>query len=299
MDRLSKDFSNAWYKLVTRDMGPVSRCFGSDVPPPQEFQYPLPSPPSPPDWSLVKKSIIDVMYTNSDILKPDYANTKAYYGAWFVKLAWQCASTFRKTDYLGGCNGARIRFSPQKDWPQNIAMNTVLNVLQSVKDIYGDNLTWADLIVFAGTLALEEASGMSYAFCGGRSDATEGSGSEFLNMLNYPDLISEFNDRTILMGLTKRQSVALQGRIRSKESQIKLGYQGSWMGEDVNALRNEYFKILLENSWIPVDDKEVKSEKKDDLFMMSSDLVMINDAPLLAIVKEFAGDENLFKNEFR
>ena len=292
----ASDFSHAWYKLCTRDMGPVSRCFGDNVPPAQPFQYPLPEPSkNQPDWNLVRKAIIEVMHNESDVLKPDYNNTKAHYGGWFVKLAWQCASTFRQTDYLGGCNGARIRFSPQKDWSQNKAMNDVLKVLQQVKEKFVI-LSWADLIVLAGTTALEEASGMNYDFCGGRSDALDGAGSEFLNQNNYPNLISEFKDRKTLMGLTNREMVALNSRIRGKMSQSSQGYNGTWMGDSWG---NEYFKLLLEEKWVPINENEFRSDKKDNIYMMSSDLVMLYDAPLLAIVQEYACDNTLLMNEFR
>ena len=92
---------------MTRDMGPVTRCIGNDIPPPQPFQYPLPPPPETlADFDEVKKDLIETMKENS-------------IGEW-SRLAWQCASTFRQTDYMGGCNGARIRFSPQKDWLTNV-----------------------------------------------------------------------------------------------------------------------------------------------------------------------------------
>ena len=293
----ASDFSHAWYKLVTRDMGPVSRCFGDNVPPAQPFQYPLPKPSDvQPDWKLVRQSIIDLMYKESDILKPDYIENKPNHGGWFVKLAWQCASTFRQTDYLGGCNGARIRFSPQKDWAENVGMNNVLMLLETVKQSFGDNLSWADLIVLAGNIALEEASGMSYDFCSGRSDATDGSGSEFLNMNTYPNLLTELKDRKTIMGLTNREMIALLGRIRGGNSQITLGYKGTWM---LNKWNNEYFKLLIEETWVKISDNEFKSYTRENIYIMASDHVLLYDAPLLAIVQEFASDNNLFMNEFR
>lgn len=82
-------FKHAWYKLTTRDMGPVERCVGNDVPPAQPFQYPLPAPPAEPaNYTLVREDIHKVL-------------TPAL-GAYLTRLAWSCASTFRSTDYLGG-----------------------------------------------------------------------------------------------------------------------------------------------------------------------------------------------------
>ena len=130
-----------------------------------------------------------VMRSTSAYLDADIVDNQSNYGGWFVKLAWQCASTFRRTDYTGGCNGARIRFSPQKDWPENNYMDKVLRVLEPVKISY-QNLSWADLIVLASTIALEEASGLQYEFCGGRSDALDGSGSTFLNNMTYQNKLA-------------------------------------------------------------------------------------------------------------
>jgi hypothetical protein len=121
---LERSFSHAWYKLVTRDMGPITRCLGDQVPPPQPFQAPLPPPPArKPDYNAVKRAIQKALRTSSKALSGDTVRGKPYYGALFATLAWQCASSFRKTDYAGGCNGARIRFAPQKDWPQNKGMD--------------------------------------------------------------------------------------------------------------------------------------------------------------------------------
>jgi len=91
------------------------------------------------------------------LLTPDYYKGTPYYGAMFVELAYLSASTFRITDYLGGANGARIRFAPQKNWPIALGMDSVLNILQPVKRAFGESLSWADLIVFAAQVALEDA----------------------------------------------------------------------------------------------------------------------------------------------
>lgn len=106
------------YKLLTRDMGPYTRCAGTDVPPPQDFQLPLADVPTElPSYSQAKRAI-------RRVLQEDPSK-----GAMFVTLAYQCASTFRSTDYVGGCNGARIRLSPQIDWPSNAGLDTVITLI--------------------------------------------------------------------------------------------------------------------------------------------------------------------------
>ena len=94
-------FARAWYKLTTRDMGPVTRCQGPEVPPAQSFQNPLPALPlSKPSWNKVRTAVVKAMTTRSSAIRPDSVEGKPYYGAMFVQLAFACASTFRRTDYL-------------------------------------------------------------------------------------------------------------------------------------------------------------------------------------------------------
>jgi catalase (peroxidase I) len=134
--------STAWYKLTTRDMGPHARCLGPDVPPPQPFQRPLPAARRPlPDFKAVGADITALLSQ-----RPDAAGSLS-------TLAYQCASTYRDTDRSGGCNGARIRYAPEKDWPANKGLAPVLALLGPIKAKY-PNLSWADLIVLAGVLGV-------------------------------------------------------------------------------------------------------------------------------------------------
>ena len=155
-------FAKAWYKLTTRDMGPYSRCVGPNLPPVQDFQHPLPDPPTQ------LASMYNVRFGLNKLMDSNGNDAE------FLRLAFQCASTFRATDYQGGCNGARIRF--HLDWEINAGLNKTLAKLQPIKTQYGKRLTWADLIVLAGNVAAERAGSPKLSFCPGRSDALDGSG---------------------------------------------------------------------------------------------------------------------------
>ena len=161
LDFFSEQFSHAWYKLTSRDMGPHSRCMGSLVPPAEPFQYPLARTPEPlalVDFGEVRSSILSLTSSDSDLAPA------------FVNLAYSCAATFRSTDFLGGCNGARIRFH-LSSFP---GAERALEALEPVKAKFGDALSYADLIVMAGNVGVGEVTGEAVEFCGGRTDALVG-----------------------------------------------------------------------------------------------------------------------------
>ncbi|GIL55344.1 hypothetical protein Vafri_10884 [Volvox africanus] len=295
-------FSHAWYKLVTRDMGPYSRCLGDQVPPPQPFQAPLPPPPATkPDFKAVEKAITKALRTASSALPADMVGGKPYYGALFATLAWQCASNFRQTDYTGGCNGARIRFSPQKDWPQNVAMDSVLAVLEPIKASF-PGLTYADLIVQAGSTALTNAKARKLKFCSGRSDASpDETPFPFQPPRVFSNKLVQLKDNAQVMGLTSREMVALQARLRSPSQQRRLGYSGSWT-DNPSLLTNEYFKVLLNNDWVNVTSAagqlEMKAVGTEGVYMMPTDLAVKWDPVFATIAQEFATDANAFLEAF-
>jgi len=218
-DAFASAFADVWYKLTARDMGPHGRCVGPDVPPPQPFQNPLPGVVAPlADMAVVEAALWDLIISNDD----DDDDDEGYRGE-YIRLAWQCASTFRVTDYLGGCNGARIRLSPGRDWVPNANLDRVLASLEPIKERYGDGLSWADLIVMAGNVEFMQrmavphtddgATFNSLPFCPGRTDATEDEDHGWDNLAfgndAYPtsiELMLELNTRR---GLTVREFVAL------------------------------------------------------------------------------------------
>lgn len=293
-------FMHSWYKLTTRDMGPVTRCVGKDVPEPQPFQFPL--PPTPDSSKLV--NFTEVAIAVAVELDADKAM-----GPSLVRLAWRCAGTYRRTDYQGGCNGARIRFSPQKDWSVNRGLDKVLNFLKPIKERFDQPklLSWADLIALAGTVALKVASKgrLDLPFCAGRTDAQDGEGSKYLAPRitgNINESIDLFKDYINVMGLSLAEFVALSGA-HSYGTMHKnaTGYSGSWTA-DPFTFSNDYFTTLLQEQWEPYTVPETKRKmfkaSGKDLFMLKTDLIIKADPEMLAIAQEFAGDENLFFTKF-
>lgn len=193
-------FAAVWYKLMNRDMGPVSRLVGPEVAKPQDWQFPLPPPPATlADMCLVEKDL-------EPVVRGPVPTSK------FVRLALNSANTYRHTDYLGGCNGARIRFSPGKDWKSNEGLDVALDALEPIKHKYGEGLSWADLIVLAGNVAVKSLGApQNLGFTAGRTDDTSGEAWEVLSFMNAepPASIEELEDRVALRGLTKQEYVAL------------------------------------------------------------------------------------------
>jgi catalase (peroxidase I) len=234
-------------------------------------------------------------------MTPDMVGGNAYYGAILSTLAYQCASTFRVTDYLGGCNGARIRSTEALSWPVNVDLDKALALLQPIKDNFGDSLSWADLIVYAGQVANEQAGGISMTMCGGRSDApndgNDGGWSYLTPRGNYSlDVTSEFRDLFTVMGLTSREAVALQAQLRSPSLMVARGYSGSWT-DATNVLSNAYFTALLNSQWSPTSPTG-EEYMSGIYYMTQNDMIIRGDAELLSIAQEFANNETTFLNDF-
>ena len=173
-EEFEKAFAKAWYKLTTRDMGPVSRCLGPLVPEPQLWQDPVPKA----DYEMIGDQ--DIAALKGKILASGLSVSQ------LVSTAWASASTFRGSDKRGGANGARIRLEPQKDWEVNKPAE-LAKVLQTLEQIQKDfnsaqtgnkRVSLADLIVLGGCAAVEEAAKkgghpVQVPFSPGRTDASQ------------------------------------------------------------------------------------------------------------------------------
>jgi catalase-peroxidase len=174
-DQLAVAFAKAWYKLLHRDMGPVSRYLGPWVPEPQLWQDPVP----PIDHELIGQE--DIAALKAKILASGLSISR------LVSTAWASAASFRGTDKRGGANGARIRLGPQKDWEANDPpeLAKALGTLEQIQRDWsgprsgGKKVSLADLIVLGGCAAIERAAknagyDVAVPFAPGRTDATQG-----------------------------------------------------------------------------------------------------------------------------
>ena len=173
-DQLADAFAKAWYKLLHRDMGPVSRYLGPWVPEPQLWQDPVPEV----DHELIGDA--DIAALKDRILASGLSVSQ------LVSTAWGSAASFRGTDKRGGANGARIRLAPQKDWEVNdpTELAAALQTLEEIQQDFnssqpgGKKVSLADLIVLGGCAAVEQAArgaGQDAAvpFAPGRTDASQ------------------------------------------------------------------------------------------------------------------------------
>jgi len=241
---LDNDFASSWYQLMHGDMGPPTRCLGDDALPPQPWQQTLPPPPVElPNYAPIRAKVQDMI--NSDPSKISA----------FTQLALGCANTFRETDYRGGCNGARVRFSPEINWPYNSGAEATLDVLEDVKMTYPE-VSYSDLIVLAGQTAIESAGGNAVSFCGGRVDADNADGSDILAPRTYATPYITVRDDMQVKGLSYREGVALGAAPKNGTNTLSNQFFVDLKAGNGNFTDNE--KALLEGEFAPIVDLYIR-----------------------------------------
>jgi catalase-peroxidase len=246
-------FAKAWYKLLHRDMGPVTRYLGPWVPEPQLWQDPVPA---------VEGGVIgekDIAALKATILQSGLSVSQ------LVSTAWAAAASFRSTDKRGGANGARLRLAPQKDWPVNAGVAPVVAKLEEIQKASGTNVSLADLIVLGGCAAVEKAANdagfdVTVPFTPGRTDAsqeqTDVSTFEVLEpradgFRNYLEPGSKLSpetllvDRAYLLSLTAKEMTVLVGGLRVLGANSG-GTQHGVFTDRPGSLNNDFFVNLLD-----------------------------------------------------
>jgi catalase-peroxidase len=251
-DAFADAFARAWFKLTHRDMGPIARYLGSEVP--KEtliWQDPIPVAKS-------ELNASDIASLKEKILASGLSVSQ------LVSTAWASASTFRGSDKRGGANGARIRFAPQNNWAVNnpTQLKNVLSDLENIQKEFSKTVSLADLIVLGGCAAIEKASGnaISVPFIAGRGDATlEQTDVESFAVLepiadgfrNYKHAncvsVTEelLIDKAQLLTLTAPEMTVLIGGLRV----LQTNYDGSKYGvftKNPETLSNDFFGNLLD-----------------------------------------------------
>ncbi|HJV09831.1 MAG TPA: catalase/peroxidase HPI, partial [Acidimicrobiales bacterium] len=260
-DQFADAFAKAWYKLLHRDMGPVSRFLGPWVPEPQLWQDPVPAV----DHDLIGEA--EIASLKGTILAAGLSTSQ------LVTTAWASAASFRGTDKRGGANGARIRLAPQRDWEVNNTpeLGRTVQTLGQIQQEFngsqsgGIRVSLADLIVLGGCAAVEQAAkaaghDVTVPFTPGRTDATEEqtdveafsvlepAADGFRNYLRAGEKLPAevlLLDRANALELTAPEMTVLIGGLRA----LNANYDGSSHGvftDRPETLTNDFFVNLLD-----------------------------------------------------
>ncbi|MCX5138594.1 MULTISPECIES: catalase/peroxidase HPI [unclassified Streptomyces] len=313
-EQFADAFARAWYKLTHRDMGPVVRYLGPEVPAETlVWQDPLPARThelvDAGDTAALKAKVLDSGLSVSDL----------------VSTAWASASSFRGSDKRGGANGARIRLEPQNAWEVNDPdrLATVLRTLQGIQESFnsaqsgGKQVSLADLIVIAGAAGVEKAAGeggfdIEVPFTPGRVDASqeqtdvesfvelEPSADGFRNYLGKGNrLPAEYLllDRANLLTLSAPELTVLVGGLRV----LGANHQQSSVGvltENPGSLTNDFFVNLLDlgTTWKSTSEDATTFEGRDGSGKVKwtgsrADLVFGSNSELRAVAEVYASDD--------
>jgi catalase-peroxidase len=313
-DQLADAFARAWYKLLHRDMGPVSRYLGPWVPEPQLWQDPVPEV----DHELVGEK--DIAALKGQILASGLSISQ------LVSTAWASAASFRGTDKRGGANGARIRLAPQKDWEVNdpAELAKVLQTFEQMQQDFnssqsgGKRISLADLIVLGGCAAVEQAAknsghDVTVPFAPGRTDASqeetdlesfavlEPTGDGFRNYVRAGSKLPAETlllDRANLLTLTAPEMTVLIGGMRALNANFGQSQNGVFTDRP-ETLTNDFFVNVLDMSteWRASASSENVYESRDRKTGKATwtgtavDLVFGSNSQLRGISEMYASDD--------
>jgi len=322
-EELAEAFAKAWYKLLHRDLGPISRYLGPWIAEPQLWQDPVPAV----DHELIDDS--EAASLKTKILESGLSVTQ------LVKTAWAAAASFRGTDKRGGANGARLRLEPQKSWEANepAELAKVLPVLEKIQQDFnasasgGKKVSLADVIVLAGNAAIEKAAKdggveVTVPFNAGRTDTTqeatdvesfavlEPRADAFRNYFRAGEklpLEQLLLEKAYLTGVTAPELTVLIGGLRA----LGANHGGTKHGvftDRPGVLSADFFTNLLDMStqWKASEKAENVYEGTDPSTgqvkwtATANDLVFGSNSVLRALVEVYAQDDNKekFVNDF-
>jgi catalase-peroxidase len=313
-EELEEAFAKAWYKLLHRDMGPVSRYLGPWVPEPQLWQDPVPKVEhelvGDEDVADLKRKLLDSGLSIAQL----------------VSAAWVSAASFRGTDKRGGANGARIRLAPQKDWdvnnPRELAK--ALQALERIQQDFnasqsgGKKVSLADLIVLGGCAAVEQAArdagqDVTVPFAPGRTDASqeqtdvetfavlEPRGDGFRNYVRPGEKLSPETllvDRAYMLTLTAPEMTVLVGGMRVLNATYGRAQHGV-LTDRPETLTNDFFVNLLDmrTEWAVSESTENLYQGRDRATgehkwtATAMDLIFGANSELRAIAEVYACDD--------
>jgi catalase-peroxidase len=313
-DQLAEAFAKAWFKLLHRDMGPVSRYLGPWVPEPQLWQDPVPAVDhdliTPADIASLKGKVLDSGLSVAQL----------------VSTAWASAASFRGTDKRGGANGARIRLAPQRDWEVNqpAELAKVLETLERIRQEFNrsqsgaTSVSLADLIVLGGCAAVEKAAkgaghDLTVPFVPGRTDASqeqtdvesfaalEPPADGFRNYLRAGEKLPAETlllDRANLLTLTAPEMTVLVGGMRALNANVGHAPHGVFTDRP-ETLTTDFFLNLLDmgTEWTASASLENVFEGRDrgtgevKWTATGADLVFGSNSQLRAIAEVYACDD--------
>jgi catalase-peroxidase len=313
-EELADAFAKAWYKLLHRDMGPVSRYLGPWVPEPQLWQDPVPAV----DHELIDNAEIAAL--KETILASGVSISR------LAATAWSAAASFRGTDKRGGANGARLRLAPQKNWEINepAELAPVLQVLEQIQQDFNNSqpgekkVSLADLIVLGGCAAVEQAAktagyDITVPFAPGRTDASqeqtdvesfavlEPRVDGFRNYIRTGDampLEHGLLDRAYMLTLTAPEMTVLIGGMRALNANAAQSPHGVFTSRP-ETLTNDFFVNLLDmgTEWTASGSAENLYEGRDRRTgalrwtATAVDLVFGSHSQLRALSEVYAADD--------